>query len=258
MAWYYHLNGENQGPVEASELQSLKARDVISLETPVWTEGMTTWAAYGTSPAYSGAPALAGVLTPSASTQVCVQCFQTFPESEMLKYEQSWVCPACKPLFFQRIREGVQPLGQLVFASVGARFVAILIDGLIYLGVAFVIAFTMMFVLGGKPSEKPEEMAPREVMALVFTLLIIYTIPVIYEIVFIGKYGATLGKMAMKIKVVRPDGSPVSWGQAAGRFFAKILSHLIFYIGYLMAFWDPERRALHDQICNTRVMVNRA
>jgi len=255
MAWYYHLNGENQGPVEASELQNLKARDVISLETPVWTEGMATWAAYGTSPAFSGIPATASVLPPAASSQVCVQCFQTFPESEMLKYEQSWVCPACKPLFFQRIREGVQPLGQMVYASVGVRFVALLIDLAIYACVAFAIGFVMEFVLGGRPSEKPGEMAPQQTMVLVLTLLIVYSIPIIYEIVFIGKYGATLGKMAMKIKVVRPDGSPVSWGQATGRFFAKILSHVICYIGYLMAIWDPERRALHDQICNTRVAV---
>ncbi len=257
MAWYYHLDGENKGPVEASELQNLKSRDVISLETPVWTEGMATWAAYGTSPAYSGAPATAGVLTPSASTQVCVQCFQTFPESEMLKYEQSWVCPTCKPLFFQRIREGVQPLGSVVYASVGTRFLAILIDGLIFFGLYTVVMVIFMMALGvtTKPSEKPGDMSPAAFLVFVFFMICIYVLPIIYEIVFIGKYGATWGKMAMKIKVVRPDGSPVSYGQATGRFFAKILSGMILYIGYLMAFWDPERRALHDQICNTRVTV---
>jgi uncharacterized RDD family membrane protein YckC len=41
-----------------------------------------------------------------------------------------------------------------------------------------------------------------------------------------------------------------------GRHFAKILSGIILYIGYLMAFWDDEKRALHDRICSTRVIVN--
>jgi uncharacterized RDD family membrane protein YckC len=61
--------------------------------------------------------------------------------------------------------------------------------------------------------------------------------------------------MLMKIKVVTADGIPMSYGRSTGRYFAKILSGLIIYIGYLMAFWDEEKRALHDRICKTRVVV---
>jgi uncharacterized RDD family membrane protein YckC len=39
-----------------------------------------------------------------------------------------------------------------------------------------------------------------------------------------------------------------------GRFSAEILSGLIFYIGYIMVAFDSEKRALHDRICNTRVI----
>ena len=63
-------------------------------------------------------------------------------------------------------------------------------------------------------------------------------------------------KMLMKVKVVMPDGGRVSYSRALGRHFAKILSGIILYIGYLMAFWDDEKRALHDRICSTRVIVN--
>jgi uncharacterized RDD family membrane protein YckC len=82
-----------------------------------------------------------------------------------------------------------------------------------------------------------------------------YGLPAAYEIFFIGAYGATLGKMLMKIKVVTPEGGRISYARATGRHFAKLLSGIILYIGYLMAFWDDEKRALHDRMCGTRVIV---
>jgi uncharacterized RDD family membrane protein YckC len=60
--------------------------------------------------------------------------------------------------------------------------------------------------------------------------------------------------MACGIKVVRPDGDRVSYARALGRYFAEILSGLILAIGYIMAAFDSEKRALHDHICSTRVV----
>jgi uncharacterized RDD family membrane protein YckC len=89
----------------------------------------------------------------------------------------------------------------------------------------------------------------------VYQYTISYGLPAAYEIFFLGTYGATLGKMLMKIKVVTPDGGRISYARATGRHFAKILSGIICYIGYLMAFWDDEKRALHDRMCGTRVIT---
>ncbi len=86
-------------------------------------------------------------------------------------------------------------------------------------------------------------------------LLLQLLLPLIYDVFFIGKYGATLGKMALKIKVVTADGAPVSYLRAFARYFAKVVSALPCMIGYLMAAFDEERRALHDRICNTRVIL---
>ncbi|HET6371045.1 MAG TPA: RDD family protein, partial [Nitrospiria bacterium] len=41
---------------------------------------------------------------------------------------------------------------------------------------------------------------------------------------------------------------------ACGRYFAEILSGIILCIGYIMAAFDDEKRALHDRICGTRVI----
>jgi uncharacterized RDD family membrane protein YckC len=60
--------------------------------------------------------------------------------------------------------------------------------------------------------------------------------------------------MALDLKVVRSDGGPVSLGRAVGRYFAKILSGVILLIGYIMAGFDAQKRALHDMLCDTRVI----
>jgi uncharacterized RDD family membrane protein YckC len=84
--------------------------------------------------------------------------------------------------------------------------------------------------------------------------LIQFGIGVAYETWFVGKFAATPGKMACKIKVVNADGSKVSYLKALGRYFAKMLSSLILFIGYIMVAFDSEKRGLHDHICNTRVI----
>jgi uncharacterized RDD family membrane protein YckC len=241
MAWYYFLDGANQGPVELAELENLQRQNKITFDTPVWTEGMADWVPYQKSSALP-----AGALS---NTQVCAECRQRFPESEMLHYENSWVCAACKPIFFQKIKEGVAPRFSLVFSGVGRRFVALFLDG-IFIEVALFVPIFMILGLAGFLKPQSAGVSP----AFIITMIGVYLIPPLYEIIFIGKWGATLGKMVMGVKVVAPDGSRISYARSTGRYFAKMLSGLILCIGYLMAFWDDERRALHDQICNTRVI----
>jgi len=68
--------------------------------------------------------------------------------------------------------------------------------------------------------------------------------------------GATLGKMAIGIKVVRGNGERLTLGRSIGRYFATILSSLTLMIGYLMAAFTDRKQALHDLICDT-VVVDR-
>ena len=77
---------------------------------------------------------------------------------------------------------------------------------------------------------------------------------VAYNTFMHGKYGATLGKMAVGIRVVMADGAPITFMRAFGRAWADILSSMICYIGYIIAGFDAEKRSLHDHICQTRVI----
>jgi len=65
---------------------------------------------------------------------------------------------------------------------------------------------------------------------------------------------ATPGKMALGIKVVNLNGQRLSFGQASGRHFGKIISGLILYIGFMMAGWSERKQALHDMMAGTLVV----
>jgi uncharacterized RDD family membrane protein YckC len=248
MTWYYHQNGENKGPVPVEELRGLRQSNLITDDTLVWEQGMPQWAPYGTSAAVIAAPVLVGA---ASDLQPCIECGKLFPSSDLMSYEGKAICPTCKPLFFQRLREGVVQPGILHYARVLARFCAVFLDGILI----DIVVLAPMIILYGFAALTPagRQQVPAGLNVL-FTVLQ-YLIPALYEIIMIAVFGATLGKMALKLKVVTADGGPIGFGRSTGRHFAKILSAFILGIGYLMAIWDPEKRALHDRICHTRVIT---
>ena len=60
--------------------------------------------------------------------------------------------------------------------------------------------------------------------------------------------------MAVKARVVNADGSKVSYAKAFARSLAEYLSIVTLFIGYILAAFDSEKRALHDRVCGTRVV----
>lgn len=96
---------------------------------------------------------------------------------------------------------------------------------------------------------------PRStVIAVILTFgLFLLAFIVIYSIWMHGRWGQTLGKMALGMKVVRIDGSPLGYGGAIIRWIGSVLSGLIFMIGYIMAGLRSDKRALHDLIAGSRV-----
>ena len=65
---------------------------------------------------------------------------------------------------------------------------------------------------------------------------------------------ATVGKMVLSIKVTDIEGNRIGFGQATGRHFGKILSGLIFMIGYIMAGFTAKKQALHDMLADCLVV----
>lgn len=67
---------------------------------------------------------------------------------------------------------------------------------------------------------------------------------------------ATIGKLAVGIKVGDANGEQITFAHGLGRYLAKIISALTLLIGYMMAGWDPKCQALHDKIANTYVFYS--
>ena len=251
MNLYYEDGGQQMGPIGKAELQALIKAKKVNAKTLVWQDGMENWQELGVyvrSQRQKGEhPKNKAVV--SGAQAVCSECRRVSPEEEMVRFNDARVCAACKPVFVQKVKEGVSVAGALDYASFWIRFGAVVIDGFI-LWIVNVALFVPLGII--MPTANDDPFAALSFMPLV--MLLQYAIPAVYDTWFVGKYGATPGKMACKIKVVVADGTPVSYSRALGRHFAKWLSSLILGIGFLMAAFDDERRTLHDRICETRVV----
>ena len=76
-----------------------------------------------------------------------------------------------------------------------------------------------------------------------------------YAVFFTGYCGQTPGKMVLRIKVIRTDGSPINYGRAALReVLGKFISSILLGIGYLMVAFDNRKQGLHDKIADTYVI----
>ncbi len=247
----YYADGDQQlGPIGKAELQSLIKAKKINAKTLVWQDGMESWQELGVfvrSRKNQNARPQKAVVT--GSQAICSECGRVFAEEEMIRFNDARVCAGCKPVFVQKIKEGVSVGGALNYAGFWTRFGAIAIDGFI-LWIVNLILFIPLGIFMPTSNENP--FATLSFMPLL--MLLQYAIPAAYDTWFVGKYGATPGKMACKIKVVVADGTPLTYSRALGRHFAKWLSSIIMGIGFIMAAFDDERRTLHDRICETRVV----
>ncbi|MFA6959583.1 MAG: RDD family protein [Opitutaceae bacterium] len=252
MLWHYSLNGQPQGPVSDDEFNGLVSAGTVQPDTLVWQEGWAEWRTYrAVTSAGSGA---AVNMTADADMAVCAVSGRRLPKSDMLEFEGRWVSAEHKEEFFQRLREGVNLPAEVVYAGFGKRFVAKFLDGLIVVVVNMVVAYAIGLIFA-KLFMGPGHGRGVTIMLQIVVQLSGIALALGYAIFFVRKYDATPGKMALGLRLFRADGSKLSNGRIVGRHFAEWLSAMTLAIGYFMVAFDKEqRRALHDRVCDTRVI----
>ncbi len=147
----------------------------------------------------------------------------------------------------------------------GARF----IDGLI-----FTIPFLIMFALfmpnlfrvarQSGAAGVPNTLFPAFGFLTVFVSF--FLIGACYEILMLKYRSATLGKLACGLKVIRSDGRSLGWGVCFGRFFMwnvvtsgiPYINTIVMLVSSIMLGVDNEKRALHDRVCDTRVIYKQS
>lgn len=125
MNWYYAVGGQQQGPIDDTQLDALVQSGRLNQDTLVWHEGMPSWQPLRQArPASAGA---AGVPAPpiaspvGANEVVCAECGKVFTKDNTIQYGATWVCATCKPVFLQKLREGAAP-GAPPIGQPGAPF----------------------------------------------------------------------------------------------------------------------------------------
>ena len=192
-------------------------------------------------------------------TLYCAECGRPAASDELARFGDLLICPACKNSYAQKLREGVPALAAFQYGGFWIRLLAVLIDGIILMVVGTVFQYALLGNIGTRLQPPAPGGSPEQFLGLFFGVIGVAwalnsSIDCLYQSLFIYYLAATPGKMALSLKVVRSDGSPVGLGRSFARYFAKILSGLILGIGYIMAGFDVEKRALHDRICDTRVI----
>ena len=164
--------------------------------------------------------------------------------------------PAFAPALGYQAPRAYVPYAALPYQGVAIRFVAILIDTIIIVILASILSapFNALAVITNSASG-----------TITFSLasalggLVSFAVFILYFTLLEGRYGQTVGKMAVKIKVVREaDGAPIDYSQAAVRTILRFLDEIPYIIPYLLGailIWSSEeKQRLGDRVAHTVVV----
>ncbi len=137
----------------------------------------------------------------------------------------------------------------LQLASMRSRVLAYLIDDLLMTFIIMIIFWESIFAI----SDDSDALMNLMKVELVTPLIML---KIIYHTFFVWYYGATIGKIVTKIRVIDVD----TWGKVSIfssflRAVGRIFSEMFFYIGFLIGFFNDGRKTFHD-ISGKTLVVN--
>lgn len=259
--WYYSdSQRQRHGPVDAAALRRLHETGALDADALVWRDGWAQWRPWREASAELGLPGPARAtfaLDPIDSTGP-VDPLDAPPPAAEARAPAHW-SPYAPPAAIVAADPGVVTGGEVVDAGFWKRYAAYSIDALLVtivaMGVQLAIAVAMFGTLGSLATPDALFATTGGIVAL----LLMYLLPIGLQAVYFawfhaGGAQATLGKMAVGIKVVDEAGGRISFARGIGRYFATVLSWLVLGIGFLMAAFTDRKRALHDMVCSTLVV----
>jgi uncharacterized RDD family membrane protein YckC len=148
----------------------------------------------------------------------------------------------------------------VAYAGFWLRFVAIIIDFILLYFVRriifmpFGIGMGMRGIFHGRPPQDIGELVPY--LGVFIRMAVISSVIqwLYFSLLESSIWQATLGKKALGLTVTDLEGRRIGFGRATGRYFAKYISTLILFIGWIMAGFTEKKQALHDMIAGTLVL----
>ncbi len=152
------------------------------------------------------------------------------------------------------------------YAGFWLRFVAYVIDYIIIYTVQIFLVVPILAVVGinfASGMSNADNMSEAEMFGMIagmvgamgativltFALIVLY-----YTIMETSKFQATVGKLAVGLKVTDVNGEKLDFTKALVRNLCKIISSMILFIGYIMAGFTEKKQGLHDIIAGTLVV----
>ena len=176
----------------------------------------------------------------------CARCGTPFCPDCLVELSGRPYCATCKTEQLLVVRSGVDR-SQMQYSTILRRFGAVFLDSLLIV----IPMYTIMGIFVFLPATRGE--TPNPLMNLIGIPFALFSL--VYEGLMLQyKNGQTLGKMALKVRVVRPDGSPISTGQAWGRVVMRTVLGCLWIVDYIPVFFTNEKTTLHDMVAATRVV----
>lgn len=256
--WYYaDRDNARQGPVGAAELVRLRLQKQLDWDTLVWREGMADWQpmrefAAELAQADDRAPAApadtgdAAIAVPAARATV-----SPGPADP--------VSPYAPPRAAVSADAAVVTGGEVVHAGFWKRFAAMIIDGLLTAVASWAIQIPLIMMAGiGLGGDMLSLGGSIGLLLLSYGVALV--IPLLYfSWMHSSGAQASLGKMAVGIKVTRVTGERIGFWRAFGRYVAYMVTVAFsFGVGGLVSALTSglaeRKQALHDMICDTLVV----
>ncbi len=157
---------------------------------------------------------------------------------------------------------------QVKYAGFWLRFVAYLIDQFVISAAVIIVTIPVVlgiiaFGLNLKEIKNSSDFFTQGgllmvggIVGLVVLAILVFIVMIwlYYALMESSKFGGTLGKMALSIKVVDYECNRISFGRATGRYFSRIITNMTFLIGFIIAGFTPKKQALHDLMASCLVV----
>lgn len=256
--WYYSdAQRQQHGPVTPGDLAAMHTRGQLPPDTLVWREGMSEWKPWRD----MIREVVVGGMPDDPRAEALVKAAEAAPDDGAYRpYAIAEPSPYAPPQARVDTSAAVVGGGHVVHAGFWKRVAASFIDSFITTAVTYAVQIPLMMIFGigmagsGFGGDDPFATGGGLVMILLIYAISI-SIPLFYfSWMHSSSSQASLGKMAVGIKVVRGDGQRITFWRAFGRYWALIPSAIILGIGYLMAGFTERKQALHDMICDTLVV----
>jgi uncharacterized RDD family membrane protein YckC len=140
------------------------------------------------------------------------------------------------------------------YAGFWLRFVAWLIDAIGLWFVGAVLGLVFGFVGGILDSTTGANGTIQSIASVLAYAIGLAGQWLYFSLMESSAHQATLGKLALGIRVIDYEGGRISFGRATGRYFGKLISGLLCYVGFAMAGFTDRKQALHDIMASTLVV----